>query len=87
LASTCLFFLAKSSRIALLGSLLVSMLQRNCNILCWNVRGLNDVVRQDAVNCEPVDKRHSFHHRMLAGDKTPKFRPKVWSNGQSEQNY
>jgi hypothetical protein len=57
LASTCLFFLAKSSRIALLGSLLVSMLQRNCNILCWNVRGLNDVVRQDAVNCEPVDKR------------------------------
>ena len=26
------------------------MSQRNCNILCWNVRGLNDVVRQDAVS-------------------------------------
>ena len=26
------------------------MSQRNCNILCWNVRGLNDVVWQDAVS-------------------------------------
>ena len=26
------------------------MTQRNCNILCWNVRGLNDVVRQDTVS-------------------------------------
>jgi hypothetical protein len=26
------------------------MSQRNCNILCWNVGGLNDVIRQDAVS-------------------------------------
>jgi exonuclease III len=26
------------------------MSQINCNILCWNVRGLNDVARQDNVN-------------------------------------
>jgi exonuclease III len=26
------------------------MSQCYCNVLSWNVRGLNDVVRQDAVN-------------------------------------
>ncbi|CAD6214649.1 unnamed protein product [Miscanthus lutarioriparius] len=33
-----------------LGKILFSMTQRNCNILCWNVRGLHDVVRQDTVS-------------------------------------
>jgi len=46
----CLPGPANLSRCFQQGIHIFPMSQRNCNILCWNVRGLNDVVRQDAVN-------------------------------------
>jgi hypothetical protein len=49
-ASPCLCCLIRPPGYLQLGGNWFPMSQKNCNILCWNVRGLNDVVRQDTVN-------------------------------------
>lgn len=60
------------------------MSQRNCNILCWNVRGLNDVIRQDTVNllvrdtaatmvCLQETKLHNMDHAVVQRTVGAKF--------------